>query len=144
MTAEDEFVDQFRGRVLHTNEIDGLTLTIYDNGIQHVSIPRLTKVEMPTVHKIQELMSHIGGKYYNIFEFDSLADVGPEIREWASAETENKHTHTDAVVINSLAQKIITDSYLRFNRPVKPTKIFYSMDKAINWTFDQKQKNEAR
>ena len=141
MTVEDEYISLFKARVLHKNTVDGMELTIYDNGIHHVLIPSMKRVDMGSINQIKDLMSDIGGKYYNIFEFDSFSDVDPEVREWAASDTENLHTHTDAMVIRSLGQKIIADFYLQFNRPAKPTRIFYSLEKALQWTFKQMQEN---
>ena len=74
-----------------------------------------------------------GGKFYNIFEFYSFADVDPEVREWAADTSGNHYTICDAIVIRNLAQKIMTDFYLKINKPKMPTKIFYSSQKAFDW-----------
>ena len=83
------------------------------------------------------LVEHGGGTFKNIYHFDYFSDVDPQIREWASDESGNLYTISDAIVIESFAQKILTDFYVRVNRPIKPTKIFYSLEKAIAWTHAQ-------
>ena len=75
-----------------------------------------------------------GGKFHNIYQFDSFSDIEPEVRDWAADNHGNQNTFSDAIVIKSLSQKILADFYLSFNKPTKPTRIFYSIDKAIEWT----------
>ena len=80
---------------------------------------------------------HGGGKFYNIYQFSSFSDIEPEIRSWAANENGNKNTHSDAIVITSLPQKILADFYLKINSPKQPTKVFYSLEKAISWTLSR-------
>ena len=119
--------------------MEGVVYTLYENEIFHVYIPEFKRVNQAVINTGNAFMESIGGgKYYNIFELDSFADVDPEVREWAADSNGNTYTYTDAIVINSLPQKIIADFYLKFNKPVSPTKIFNSLEKAVKWTFDQK------
>jgi hypothetical protein len=74
-----------------------------------------------------------GGKFYNIFEFGSFSDLEPEIREWSADPKGNKYTLADAIVVTNLAQKMMADFYVRFNKPPKPTKVFSSFEKAVQW-----------
>lgn len=143
MTVEDEYIGLFRAHVIHKNNIDDIELTIYSNGIQHIKIPRYSKVSYATTRKVEKLMEGIGGKYHTIFEFASFSDIDPEVRDWAAAETGNNYTFTDAIVIESLPQKILADFYLRFNKPAKPTRFFYSLEKAAKWTFEQMNTSHA-
>ncbi|MFN5418511.1 MAG: hypothetical protein ACK5B9_15745 [Flavobacteriia bacterium] len=64
----------------------------------------------------------------NLFEFEPNVDFATEVREWASAPDGNKNTIADALVISSLPHKILANFYLKFNKPVKPTKIFNARD----------------
>ena len=75
----------------------------------------------------------VGGLFYGVFAFLSFSDVAPVVREWSASSTNNSYTILDAIVITSLPQKILADFYIRFNNPVKPTKVFMSMDKAYDW-----------
>ncbi len=83
-----------------------------------------------------------GGSFYNIYEFSSFSEMEPELREWASQPNENGYTYVDAIVISNLAQKLIANFYLKFNKPPRPTKIFYDSDKAVEWILIQKKQFE--
>jgi hypothetical protein len=80
------------------------------------------KGERVTMTVVQEgylfLDSNRGGKYYNINQFGSLSDVGPDVREWSASPTNNSYTYVDAIVFSSFLQKIIADFYVAINRPV--------------------------
>ena len=143
MTTDKENINLFQSDVRVEKEIDGIIYRIYNNRIYHVIIPRFEKVGISVIDNgYRFLEENGGGKFYNIFQFGSFSDIEPDLREWAADEDGNLYTHSDALVIESLSQKIIADFYLRFNKPFKPTKIFYSTEKAVKWTLEQIEKNE--
>ena len=138
MTAEKEHTNLFNAKRIASQEVEGVIFNLYENRIFHVDIPRYTKVGMDiTQAGYRFLDAHGGGKFYNIYQFHSFSDVETETRKWAADPSGNKYTHTDAIVIGNLAQKIVTDFYVRFDRPVVPTKIFFTLEKAIEWTLTQ-------
>jgi len=141
MTTEKENINIFNANALSTKDINGIVFTLYDNRIVHVKIPSFGKITIElTLAGNEFIEENGGGKYYNIYEFESYADVDPEVREWAADSEGNNYTHTDAIVIGNLSQKIITDFYLKFNKPARPTQIFYSLEKAVKWTQEQMEK----
>lgn len=145
MTLEDENIDLFKSEVVGRKVVDEVVLTVYANGIYHVRIPRFKKVTVDIVKMGQDFVEEMGNHtYYNIFEFSSFSDVDPEVREWAADKDGSRYAHSDAIVIDSLPQKIIADFYLRFHKPETPTKFFYSLEKAIDWTFEQMKKDTEK
>ena len=135
MTAEKEISIIFRAELLAERKYGEVTFRLFSNDIFYVQIPRFEKIGKDIIEQGYKFLDDQGGgKFYNIYHFDSFSDVDPETREWAADDDGNKYTLSDAIVIGSLSQKIITDFYLKFNKPVKPTKIFYSLEKAVVWT----------
>lgn len=138
MTADKDDIDLFNADLIAESDINGIIFRLYSNRIFHVNVPRYEKIDQKTVEKGYEFLDNNGGgKFYNIYQFQSFADVDNETRKWAADPSGNHYTHTDAIVIGNLGQKIITDFYLRFDKPVVPTKIFFSLDKAVEWTKKQ-------
>ena len=80
-----------------------------------------------------------GGAFYNIYEFCSFSEMEPELREWASQPNETGYTYVDAIVITNLAQKLIANFYLKFNKPPRPTKIFLHTKDALDWILEEKK-----
>lgn len=135
MTAEQEDVKVFRAALLAEEHVHGVRFRLYSNRIFHVTVPRYHKIKQEVIDAGYVFLDkNGGGKFFNIYEFHSYSDVEPEIREWAADTSGNHYTISDAIVIGNLAQKIMTDFYIKINKPVKPTRIFYSLDKAIEWT----------
>ncbi|MCH2224356.1 MAG: hypothetical protein MK066_06255 [Crocinitomicaceae bacterium] len=144
MTLESNYIELFQSRLIKERKAHGVTFRAYENRINHVRIPKLTKISMAITAEGNQFIEDIdGGKFYNIFEFSSFSDVEPEVREWAANPNGNNYTYTDAIVIDSLSQKILADFYLRINQPVRPTRIFYSLEKAIAWTLEQIKRNQS-
>jgi len=107
---------------------------LYENRIFHGIIKQGQKISLEMAKKgCVFLDKNGGGRFYNIYEFENFAEMDPEVRAWASDTSGNLYTHIDAVVINNFAQKMIANFYLKFNKPKKPTKIFNSSEKALEW-----------
>lgn len=126
--------DIMNSQVISEKDIGSTIFRLYENRVYHVIIKKGEKVTMEVVQEGYAFLdSNGGGLFYNIYEFHSFADVDPEVREWAASPTNNSYTISDAIVINSLSQKILADFYISFNKPVKPTRVFKSIEKAFEW-----------
>lgn len=115
-------------------ELDDVTFHIYENVIFYAVIKKNKKATMEIIEAgYKFLNSHGGGKFYNIYKFESFSDVDPDVRAWAAKESGNNYTIADAIVISSFSQKILADFYLKFNKPEKPTRIFSNVESALLW-----------
>lgn len=120
--------------LLHEKDFGIAVGRIYSNGIFHMYFFKGTHINMEFIHSVFEFNEMNGGRAYrNLFEFEARVDLDPEVRDWAAAPNGNTKTIADALVINNLAHKILANFYVKFNKPVKPTKIFESREKAIKW-----------
>jgi hypothetical protein len=134
MTNEKVSLHNFDSQLIAERVEHGVSFRLYKNRLFHVAISKDMKIGKSVIESgYQFLDENGGGKFYNIYEFDSFSDVEPEVREWAADTSGNLYTFCDAIVIRNLAQKIIADFYLKVNKPQMPTKIFYSVDKAYEW-----------
>jgi hypothetical protein len=141
MTTEKEYTNIFKADLLLSKTVDNIKFEIYSNRIMYVRFPKFEKITPKVIEQGYALVEEVGGgKFYNIYHFDSFFDVEPEIREWAANEDGNLNTYSDAIVIGNISQKILTDFYIRFNKPAKPTKVFFSLDKAIDWSLKNQTK----
>lgn len=135
MVQIEEGLIDFGASLVSHRETEDAVFALYANRIFHVTIKKGKKANMLVVSEGYKFLDEQGGgQYYNIFQFESFSDVDPEVRDWAADDTGNIYTHSDAIVISNFAQKILADFYLKFNRPVKPTKIFRDLKEAIEWT----------
>lgn len=122
------------GILLHELDLGIAIGRVYSTNIFHVYFFSGAHITMDFIELVYDFINrHGGGQYLNLYEFEVNVDIDPEVREWASAPNGNKNTIADALVINSLAHKILANFYMKMNKPVKPTKIFTSQKKAVDW-----------
>jgi hypothetical protein len=143
-------MDVYREEVVYSLEIETykdfpkVKMILYTNGIMNVIFKDNLLIEMSDIDVVLEWVTSLGSerKYINLMEGASNTDIDSEVREFAASSTNNKHTIADAMVISSAAHRILTNFYLRFNKPSKPTKIFTERSKAITWLLQQKNNFE--
>lgn len=119
-----------------------ITMRLYDNGIMNVIFGDNCYIDLHDLTEVMEWMKEVGhGRMFvNLMEGAYNTDLAPEVREFGASSNQNKYTIADAMVISSDAHKIVTNFYLVFNKPVKPTKIFTDRNKAIEWLLEEKRK----
>lgn len=130
-------------KVLDEMDIGPMIYRLYEHRIFHAIVKSGEKVSMEMTTKGYEFLDRNGGgRFYNLYQFESYAEMDPEVRTWAADTSGNHYTHCDAIVITNLAQKIIANFYIKFNKPQMPTKVFTSTEKAIEWIFSMMEKED--
>jgi hypothetical protein len=76
--------------------------------------------------------------FNNMPEFTTASK---ETREFVAKGEHKDFIAAEAFVIQSLAQKILGNFYLKINKPVVPAKIFTNKENAVQWLSTFKQKN---
>jgi hypothetical protein len=115
-------------------EFKKLEVSVYANAVLHVIVKPDTMLELEDVKEVNKYVAAIGPKkYLNLYEFSKHASTDDSVRKWASDPTGNTMTIADALVINGLDQQLIADFYLKFNNPVKPTRVFNNVADALTW-----------
>ncbi|MEO6304528.1 MAG: hypothetical protein ABIP51_15315 [Bacteroidia bacterium] len=66
---------------------------------------------------------------------DEVTQFDREANEFSASAEGLKYTIADAFVVKGLAQKILANFYLKFNKPAKPSRIFNSEKAALEWLF---------
>lgn len=64
-------------------------------------------------------------------ENNAMADV--LLLSKLSENENNPYSKADAFVLNSIAQKILANFYVKINKPERPTKFFNNLDEALIW-----------
>lgn len=119
-------------------EFKKLIVTYYHPGILHVYIKPDAVLELSDLGPVTEYVSSIGPKKFrNLFEFAAYSTTDDSVRKWASDPEGNTRTIADAIVLKGMDQKLIADFYLKFNTPIKPTKLFNNLNDAVDWLLTQ-------
>lgn len=121
---------------------DELSVTLYANDIFEVNWDeRLRVIKKNHLVEIRRLIEVLGSNkqllvYFSTHEFLTISS---EAREFGASKKAQEFTLANAVLIDSLAKKIIFNFFLRINKPLKPTKGFTTKQAAIEWLLQQKQ-----
>ena len=115
-------------------EFEKVSFRLSNNGIMHITLKH--NVPLFTLVDLKETMEWIASlgdqKYLNLYE-GNFASVDALVRDKAASEEENKYTIADAFIISNISDKMISDFYVQFNKPCKPTKVFEDRNEAIEW-----------
>lgn len=110
------------------------TVTMREDGIVNTNILLETSATLEQAKEL--LIAYIqvtnGVNTPHPFTVTTISIMDDEVMEFIKT-TANNHGVADAFVIHSLAQKILANTFLRFQTPTIPTKFFSSEEKAVEW-----------
>lgn len=126
----DEAVD-----IIDKVELRASYLTLRSNGIMHI---HYKAVDEFTVDDLMDIINGLyrigkGKKFLNLMTFEKFFIVEKGVREVAATEVGSKYSAADAIVVRSTALKLLVNLYIAFNKPNRPTRLFDSEEKAIEW-----------
>ncbi len=121
-------------KVLKEHHFDYASIRVRSDGIVQVNSGEIyyTMIETMAVHeKINELSNnqpmlilHVPGEFANVDE---------ETRRFLASEFGLRYVIAQAFVLNSMAQRIVANFFMKINKPIKPTKFFTSQEDAEKW-----------
>lgn len=110
-------------------------IELLENGIIRVTMfdkTSIGEVESRHInHAIGELSEGKPARIMMVPLPNTVFDHGA--REFSASEEGLQYTIGDALVVSSLAHKILANFYLKFNKPRKPSKAFDHEEDAIAW-----------
>jgi len=129
---------------MHKIELRKSVVTLLDNGIIHIHLKAGCEIELSDAVLVVEAMEKIGkGKKYPVLiDAGEFTSIDKEVRVFSASEDGNLFTLADAIAYCSLAQKMMADFYINYNKPVVPTRAFSDKAEAIKWleTFRSSEK----
>jgi hypothetical protein len=116
-------------------ELKKSSVSLLDEGILHIHLKGGTEIELEDAVLIVEAMGKLGGekKLPVLIDAGEFVSIDKEVRIFSASPESNIYTLADAIAYVSLAQKLIADFYIKYNKPVVPTKDFPSKEDAIEW-----------
>lgn len=73
----------------------------------------------------------------------AFTSVTKEARSFMANYESLKYSLCEAFLLNSLSQKLLINFYIKFDKPLVPTKVFHKKDPALDWLIAQRQLIEA-
>jgi hypothetical protein len=118
-------------------ETSAITVALRSDGIMQYTVKGVSEFNLADLREANEAAGMLGNRkaYPNLVYVDHFLNVDPECRKYAATEESNRYTVADALVVNSVALRLIANFYVKVNKPVRPTKIFTSVDDAVSWLY---------
>jgi hypothetical protein len=112
-----------------------ITVSMLKEGILYLHLKAGSEIELADAVLAIEAMGKLGGgkKYPVLIDAGEFASVDKEVRIFSASPESNIYTVADAIAYISVAQKLIADFYIKYNKPVVPTKAFPTKNEAMSW-----------
>lgn len=111
------------------------TLAVHEDGYYVVSVfndQEFTIEDLRTLVKAQE--EHLGSEKLPVLVMCAEnASTNTDLLKVLSKNQNNPFSKADAFVIESMAQKILANFYIRIFKPERPTKFFNNKHEAVAW-----------
>lgn len=119
---------------IKTIEVDCLIGILRSDGIVHIHLKENTMITTEVQVEMERCYNELTSvKRPFIFTGDEFVAITSEARKNAVAMEERVPISVSAIIVRNLAQRIIADYYYKFNRPLRPYKVFTNKEKAITW-----------
>jgi hypothetical protein len=116
-------------------EFNASILSLRSDGILNIYLRPNKVLKQTDGEEIVKGLSDMGNgkKFLLLFTAGEDTSVSTEARYYASTPEANKYTIASAFVVKSIAQKLLGNAYVTFNKPVTPTRIFTDEGEAVKW-----------
>ena len=116
-------------------ELDKAIVELTNDGVMCIHIKPDSDVELRDAVLIVEAMGKLGNqkKYPVLIDAGEFSSVDKETRIFAASIESNNYTMADAIAYCNLAQQLMAQFYLKYNKPTVPTKVFADRDEAMTW-----------
>ncbi len=110
-------------------------VSFQEEGIMRYQVNQIDELTLQNIVEYNEAVRQLGGgkAYCNLVVMKEFVQIGDDARKYAAAEESNMYTIADAFVIDSFALKIVGNFYMRYNKPVRPTRMFNTELDALKW-----------
>jgi hypothetical protein len=106
-----------------------------EDGIIHIVLAPATELENCDIDHIYTAVRRVdtADAYYIVVDASDIVASSNEVRDYAARHADAGKIRACGIVCNSLSVKIIVNFFLKFNKPVYPTRMFNSMNDAKVW-----------
>jgi len=116
-------------------EFENISVSIREDGIVLVKVAANFEIDVPHVKKVVNAIEELGkgDKFPLLIVSGEFTLPTPEARTYIASPESDPYAKAEAYVVKSFSQKLVGNVFLSFNKPARPTKIFTSEEKAIEW-----------
>lgn len=120
----------------NVTEIGPFGIYLRDDGMLLVHLKEdYADISLTTMRLLIEAIGKIGNgkKMKVIIDIHSFNTISDEAKKYSATQESQIYTRANAIVIHSLATRLGANFFIRFNKPITPTRVFNTIDEAANW-----------
>lgn len=120
---------------LRSKDLGHSTVHLRNDGIVQVNFGENIDIDLKEAVEIVDAIGEIteGKKAPILNVAGKSTSATSAAREYSATPFGLKYTLADAYVVTNLAQKILGNFYVGFNKPLIPTRVFDDVEKATEW-----------
>jgi hypothetical protein len=121
--------------ILDEAKLEASSVSLRSDGIIHVLLDTERVFGIDDLREVDKEILKMGkGRAFPTLITSRRDDTvtTPEVRQ-SAASKERTHSVASAFVTQSVIQKLIVNFYIFFHKPARPTRMFNSKEKAIEW-----------
>jgi hypothetical protein len=121
---------------LETIEVKTATITWRSDGILKIVIKPKAHITLEDSKEMFEILKRFtkGTKDMLVMSIAGAESTNdPEVRDFSASEECSRYTKGEAIVLQSLAHKLIINFILKFYKPNRPMKMFIDEEEAVKW-----------
>ena len=115
--------------------------SIIEEGVLRIDMlegAEIDLIESKILHKISlEITDY--KKFVALIDARATVVVSKEAREWGSSPEAQENMLAQAILVNSLANRLIGNFIIQFHKPIAKTKLFSDELTALTWLKEQKK-----
>jgi hypothetical protein len=121
--------------ILKKTDLDASIVSLRSDGILQIFMKPNRTMKLIDGQNMVKAFADLGGgkKYPLLFIAGDFTLANAEARYYAASEEANLYTVAVVFIVNNIAQKIMGNAFITFNKPVKPTKILTSEEEGVKW-----------
>jgi hypothetical protein len=114
--------------------------SLIEEGILHIELIENTEIDLKESKLMQRTSLEIteGKKFVALIDARAEVIISKESREWGSTPEAQKNMLAQAIVVNTLANKLIGNFIIQFHKPPAKTRLFSDERSALRWLKEQK------
>jgi len=116
-------------------ETENITVDIINEEIVHTRIKDFKDANIKDAIGIHDFLiaNYKGLNLVNLFEFGVESTINQELREYLADPDRDKYSNKVALLVKNLNQQLVGSSFLKYQNPSSPSKVFYLKQEAIDW-----------
>jgi hypothetical protein len=119
-------------------ESENITLKIINEEIVHTCIKDFKIASIKDAKEIHEFLitNYKDQNLVSLFEFGVDSTINRKLREYLADPDRDKYSNKIALLVKNLNQQLVGSSFLKYQNPSFPSKVFYEKQKAIDWLLE--------